>query len=347
MTRDAAFLEAIRAAPDDDAPRLIYADWLDERGDPRGEFIRVQCGRVRLPETDPRRAALAARARELLEANWGKWVVPLGAFVGRDAARHNAGWVARPFHPSRLAEFRRGFIDRLPVEAGAFVAGADALIRLAPLRHVSFWGVGLYAAAVAASPHVAGLETLGFVDYFVAPLTAAGARALAASPHLGRLRGFYTASNDVTDDGARALAAAPWLAALDDLSLIDNGLTAEGVRSLAAAPSPLRLISLSLDNNPIGDEGAEAIAACRDLARLTYLGLKRCDLGPGGVAALAASPHLAGLTHLRLSSNRLGDDAVEALTAAPFWLGLRRLEISDCGVSDAVLARLRARFGRV
>jgi uncharacterized protein (TIGR02996 family) len=44
MTRAAAFLQAILADPDDDAPRLVDADWLDERGDPaRGEFIRVQC----------------------------------------------------------------------------------------------------------------------------------------------------------------------------------------------------------------------------------------------------------------------------------------------------------------
>ena len=42
MTHDEAFLQAIIDNPDDDAPRLIYADWLEERGDPRGEFIRVQ-----------------------------------------------------------------------------------------------------------------------------------------------------------------------------------------------------------------------------------------------------------------------------------------------------------------
>lgn len=36
-------LAAIRAAPDDDAPRLVYADWLIERGDPRGELIQLQC----------------------------------------------------------------------------------------------------------------------------------------------------------------------------------------------------------------------------------------------------------------------------------------------------------------
>ncbi len=38
-----AFLDAIVADIDDNAPRLIYADWLDEQGDSnRAEFIRVQ-----------------------------------------------------------------------------------------------------------------------------------------------------------------------------------------------------------------------------------------------------------------------------------------------------------------
>ena len=29
-----AFLQAIREAPEDDTPRLVYSDWLDEHGDP-------------------------------------------------------------------------------------------------------------------------------------------------------------------------------------------------------------------------------------------------------------------------------------------------------------------------
>ena len=32
MNRD-AFLQAIRDAPEDDGPRLIYADWLEEHAD--------------------------------------------------------------------------------------------------------------------------------------------------------------------------------------------------------------------------------------------------------------------------------------------------------------------------
>lgn len=39
-----AFMRAIIAKPKDDLPRLIFADWLDWRGEPeRAEFIRVQC----------------------------------------------------------------------------------------------------------------------------------------------------------------------------------------------------------------------------------------------------------------------------------------------------------------
>jgi uncharacterized protein (TIGR02996 family) len=38
--QEGAFLRAIRAEPDDAAPRLIFADWLDEHGDPRGKLLR-------------------------------------------------------------------------------------------------------------------------------------------------------------------------------------------------------------------------------------------------------------------------------------------------------------------
>ena len=36
---EAELLAAIHADPRDDAPRLVYADWLLERGDVRGELI--------------------------------------------------------------------------------------------------------------------------------------------------------------------------------------------------------------------------------------------------------------------------------------------------------------------
>jgi uncharacterized protein (TIGR02996 family) len=44
MTDADAFLRAIIGAPDDDLPRLVYADWLDERGEgERADRIRHGC----------------------------------------------------------------------------------------------------------------------------------------------------------------------------------------------------------------------------------------------------------------------------------------------------------------
>jgi uncharacterized protein (TIGR02996 family) len=42
MNDDEAFIRAIVAAPGDEAPRLVYADWLDERSDPRAAYLRSQ-----------------------------------------------------------------------------------------------------------------------------------------------------------------------------------------------------------------------------------------------------------------------------------------------------------------
>ncbi len=48
-----ALLAAVLADPGDDAPRLVYADWLDEHGEPeRAEFIRVQIDLDRMAEDD-------------------------------------------------------------------------------------------------------------------------------------------------------------------------------------------------------------------------------------------------------------------------------------------------------
>ena len=42
MTDDEAFVRAVVDRPGDDTPRLVYADWLDEHGDPRGAYLRAE-----------------------------------------------------------------------------------------------------------------------------------------------------------------------------------------------------------------------------------------------------------------------------------------------------------------
>lgn len=72
MTDARALLAAIYESPDDDGPRSVYADYLIERGDPRGELIASQLA------TSRAKPGQRQRERELLAAHAEEWVAPLG-----------------------------------------------------------------------------------------------------------------------------------------------------------------------------------------------------------------------------------------------------------------------------
>src|SRR4051812_28078438 len=96
MTQDESFLQAIRAEPDDDTVRLIYADWLMEQDDPvraeRGEFIRLQIEHARLPPGHEQRQPLEQRQQELLARHWEAWIGPLRELCG--GGRSVLHWMA-------------------------------------------------------------------------------------------------------------------------------------------------------------------------------------------------------------------------------------------------------------
>src|SRR4051812_32708846 len=82
MNQADAFLQAILDDPDDDVPRLVYADWLDDQGEhDRAEFIRTQLELARLPEDGDRTAELRAREETLLEFNRANWAAPLEPYA--------------------------------------------------------------------------------------------------------------------------------------------------------------------------------------------------------------------------------------------------------------------------
>src|SRR5262245_63846653 len=117
MRESEVLLQQVIDRPEWDGPRLIYADWLGERNDPRGEFIRVQCALAQLPASHDRRPELQARADELLKFHQDEWARPLKGLV--------SGW-----------RFQRGFIDTVYVDARRFLANADRVFALAPVRHM-------------------------------------------------------------------------------------------------------------------------------------------------------------------------------------------------------------------
>src|SRR5262245_45158822 len=65
MTSEQALLDAIRTTPKDTALRLVYADWLEEHGDMRGELIRAEETMRGLAVFSDRYWQLKARRNEL------------------------------------------------------------------------------------------------------------------------------------------------------------------------------------------------------------------------------------------------------------------------------------------
>lgn len=125
---DATFLAAIRDAPDEAGPRLVYADWLDEHGQPeRAEFIRVQVELAAHPHGDNPLTAnnrvwhLRCRERELLKGNWGKWYGFPIQFFSLRATRF---------------DFRRGFVETVTCAAIDWLAHGKAVLQAQPVVKV-------------------------------------------------------------------------------------------------------------------------------------------------------------------------------------------------------------------
>jgi uncharacterized protein (TIGR02996 family) len=178
---DELFQEVL-AHPHSDDPRRVYADWLSERGDPRGEFIAVQCELARF--FDPR---LAERERELLAEHGQAWVAELGL---RKRER------VVPGEPLPVV-FHRGFPDQICVDIDQL-----ATVRYAqmPLRHVVVSGLrDENVAKLVDVPALAGITAFGLRDARLSPRALArlgDAPLVRAAEHLGFHRGrFNDASN--------------------------------------------------------------------------------------------------------------------------------------------------------
>jgi uncharacterized protein (TIGR02996 family) len=118
MTDGDALRRAVIANRDDDTPRLIYADWLDENGQSdRATFIRAQVEAARAEPFSPAARNAERRADGLLKLHRKDWT------------RHLSG--------SAVEEpgFQRGFIERLGVEVKPIsLSSLCALFDIEPLQ---------------------------------------------------------------------------------------------------------------------------------------------------------------------------------------------------------------------
>ena len=345
LTHD-AFLSDIIENPDDDAPRLIYADWLDDQDDPeRAEFIRLQCRLARLQGDDPEQRILAARQTDLL-------------------ALHEAAWRSSLPHLEGVAwegDFKRGFIEDVCADSVAeYLREAPAIFTAAPVRSVHLGrldaaatrelvnspylarltelnlgnNIGLCRESVrilAQSPHVANLTAL-LLHYNA--LGDEMVSTLAGSPYLGELRELYLSGVEMGDAGAAALAGQGRLPHLTDLDLRDNQIGDEGAWELAVNLRLQQLETLWLVNNRIGEGGGEALAWTSRLPQLRRLYLNYNPIGNAGARAFADSPHHRRLIDLDLRNCAIRDEGGRALAHSPYlddlqalWLGGNRLRM--------------------
>jgi uncharacterized protein (TIGR02996 family) len=104
MKDEAAFLKALRENPADDTTRLVYADWLDERGDPRAEFIRLR----------QQHAELTARINELSEQFDPAWLAAVGGpeLKSQELRLRSGRWLW--LHTLRQSQTYAGTVTGLP-----------------------------------------------------------------------------------------------------------------------------------------------------------------------------------------------------------------------------------------
>ncbi len=316
---EAGFRSAIADAPDDDTPRLIYADWLEENGQAeRAEFIRVQIELARGVHDDQRRGELRIRERELLRAHRATWDGELPPELAADYVYERG-----------LPRFAGLAGQSRPAADPGIGVREDTPIRWAEVSIVDrgAWKWHLQSSALA---QATGLRIPGrfvFERHEESTLVQ-----LLRMPIARRLRGL--------DVGWGSLHL---------------GVSEADIRCLADARSlgnltTLLLRSLQPDLSP---DWLELLGRSRYLPRLTSLQFPavlpygRNAAGfESALAELFRSGSLARLRTLILDPSSCGTTAVTALLVSPLRDSLRHLELElDRGVGLALRSALQRWFG--
>jgi uncharacterized protein (TIGR02996 family) len=308
VSDEAALLAAIREHPEEDTPRLVYADWLDEQGGPentkRAEFIRVQIELARLPredvdpETAIRRVELEHRAEEFSRAHRPALMAPGLAVVAS---------LGSEFNSIALGECVRGFPRLMFGGPDQFLTLGAKLFELGPVH-------GLFGGAPASHN-----------------LTRQNNGAFLSAPGLARLRRL---SISVEPECGEGLFHTGLLAGVEELAVSGGQLAVPGT---AAPERPLaRLRALGLSGRLIrGPADVDRLGELIAGARLTELHIRNCSNGEPEFRRYANLPECRTLERLTFGAQGgpglTSAETIRAITAAPFWPNLRALQIGAVG----------------
>jgi len=190
MAEQDELLQAVLDQPDDDAPRLAYADWCQQQSDEptkaRAEFIRTQIRLFRQINSLSHGEwfDLSQREQDLRKTYHDVWASTLGLMVYDYT-------------------FNRGFVEYISLSARGFLDHAQQLFSLAPILHLKLTELYGVLDELFTSPHLLrirslNLERCALVDQDIPKI--------ADSPVLESLRWLSLAENGLTLNGAEALA---------------------------------------------------------------------------------------------------------------------------------------------
>lgn len=151
----ADFLDAILAEPDRDDLRIIYADWLEENGQPdRCEFIRVQIEASRLEayvddwshspgraEDGGKAGAALATAQAMREREKELLATMIDASTSKQRRKERAEYLwakdalGRHLHVWPF-EYRRGFIHSITIPLADWLEHGARIVRCQPVEAV-------------------------------------------------------------------------------------------------------------------------------------------------------------------------------------------------------------------
>jgi uncharacterized protein (TIGR02996 family) len=336
-------LRAIIEAPDDDAPRLVYADYLEEKGDPYGELVRcsVLAAQKNAPAAEGKEHK--ARVAELLKEH--QWLPP---FLDAKETRVRRGFVAE--HQA----------SRAPLPPGEELArlASHPLFSLMP-RHVGYGSLGLFPF-LARLPRLGAFGTIDWESYGFKGLPEGedAAAIFARSPHLAGLLRLRLRQCGLTDDHLEALANNPALSLRvlnvgsdGGMEVSGNPFGNRGARALASSPYLRELEELDVSDSAMDDEGVAHLCAGKGLPKLKKLNLAGVCLSDRAYQTLARSPFTARLEELIISEGHYQgvgvstDAGVRALAESPHLQNIKQLRIG-LSVSDEVRSALRRRFGK-
>lgn len=134
LTTKDVLLADILANPDDDVPRLIYADYIDDAEPERAEFIRLQikiAGLLSCPRSSP----LRKRQQQILRKKNAKaWFNVFPSEKGFEVRNGNYLWYYAI--PHKKAIIRRGFVNEIVCTSAELLENDGSIFVRHPVERV-------------------------------------------------------------------------------------------------------------------------------------------------------------------------------------------------------------------